>query len=218
MQQTAEARSPSVKKLREHIASIISDKHQPIITKSGMLICWQLDCLIVDVTSTPSAYHHGLLLPFFFFVSFFRFCFFFERLHHTLTPTFLPSFYNFTLYSRRLCPYPFIFSFFFFFFIFVTSPCPHIMSSLLSLGAILAAGILDAGGRNVVVSMHSRQGFMKMGWVKYLFLFILYFFCFDFEEFILLFSSLQDFSFTFDIICALVIFIYFVCLTCLHQL
>ena len=35
MQQTAEARSPSVKKLREHIASVISDKHQPIITKSG---------------------------------------------------------------------------------------------------------------------------------------------------------------------------------------
>ena len=30
-------------------------------------------------------------------------------------------------------------------------------------GAILAAGILDAGGRNVVVSMQSRAGFMKMG-------------------------------------------------------
>eukprot|EP01041_Mallomonas_annulata_P003308 gene3308-6550_t len=41
-------------------------------------------------------------------------------------------------------------------------------------GAILAAGILDAGGRNVVVSMQSRGGFMKMGsviglalWLQY---------------------------------------------------
>ena len=34
------------------------------------------------------------------------------------------------------------------------------------LGAILAAGILDAGGRNVVVSMQSRAGFMKMGLVR----------------------------------------------------
>lgn len=30
-------------------------------------------------------------------------------------------------------------------------------------GAILAAGILDAGGRNCVVSLQSRAGFMKMG-------------------------------------------------------
>ena len=35
MQQTAEARSPSVKKFRDHITSVISDKHQPVITKSG---------------------------------------------------------------------------------------------------------------------------------------------------------------------------------------
>ena len=35
MQQTAEARSPSVKKFRDHITSVINDKHQPIITKSG---------------------------------------------------------------------------------------------------------------------------------------------------------------------------------------
>jgi 26S proteasome regulatory subunit N2 len=64
LQQTAQARSPSVKKFREHLTAVIGDKHQPIITKSG---------------------------------------------------------------------------------------------------AILAAGILDAGGRNVVVSMQSRAGFMKMG-------------------------------------------------------
>jgi 26S proteasome regulatory subunit N2 len=30
-------------------------------------------------------------------------------------------------------------------------------------GAILAAGIIDAGGRNVLVGMQSRTGFMKMG-------------------------------------------------------
>eukprot|EP00605_Chrysophyceae_sp_TOSAG23-4_P000949 GSChrysophyteH1.ASY1.ANO1.1049.1 assembled CDS len=64
LQQCAEARSPSVKKFRAHLAKTIGDKHQPVITKSG---------------------------------------------------------------------------------------------------AILASGILDAGGRNCVVSMQSRAGFMKMG-------------------------------------------------------
>ncbi len=64
LQQCAEARSPSVKKFRAHIAKTCGDKHQPTITKAG---------------------------------------------------------------------------------------------------AILAAGILDAGGRNCVVSMQSRAGFMKSG-------------------------------------------------------
>jgi len=64
LQQTSEARAPAVKKFRETIKSVVGDKHQPVITKSG---------------------------------------------------------------------------------------------------AILASGILDAGGRNVVVSLQSRGGFMKMG-------------------------------------------------------
>lgn len=64
LQQMGEARSPSIKKFRDHIISVINDKHQPIVAKTG---------------------------------------------------------------------------------------------------AVLAAGILDAGGRNVVVSMHSRAGFVKMG-------------------------------------------------------
>jgi hypothetical protein len=63
LQQTSEARSPSVKRFRELLSSIVTDKHQPILAKSG---------------------------------------------------------------------------------------------------AIVAAGILDAGGCNVVVSMQSRAGFMKM--------------------------------------------------------
>eukprot|EP00607_Mallomonas_marina_P007851 CAMPEP_0182420384 /NCGR_PEP_ID=MMETSP1167-20130531/5139_1 /TAXON_ID=2988 /ORGANISM="Mallomonas Sp, Strain CCMP3275" /LENGTH=775 /DNA_ID=CAMNT_0024596253 /DNA_START=862 /DNA_END=3189 /DNA_ORIENTATION=- len=41
-------------------------------------------------------------------------------------------------------------------------------------GAILAAGIIDAGGRNVVVSMQSRGGFMKMGSVVGLALWLQY--------------------------------------------
>ena len=67
LQQTSEARSPSVKRFRELIAGIVTDKHQPILAKAG---------------------------------------------------------------------------------------------------AILAAGILDAGGCNVVLSMQSRAGFMKMVYSK----------------------------------------------------
>jgi 26S proteasome regulatory subunit N2 len=36
-------------------------------------------------------------------------------------------------------------------------------SLLAKSGAILASGILDAGGRNVVFSLSSRAGFVKMG-------------------------------------------------------
>mmetsp|Transcript_12734 Transcript_12734/g.21325 ORF Transcript_12734/g.21325 Transcript_12734/m.21325 type:complete len:821 (-) Transcript_12734:281-2743(-) len=64
LQQTSEARSPSVKKFKALLSSIVADKHQPVLAKSG---------------------------------------------------------------------------------------------------AILAAGVLEAGGGNVVVSMQSRAGFMKMG-------------------------------------------------------
>jgi 26S proteasome regulatory subunit N2 len=64
LQQTSEARSPAVKKFRDHLKTVITDKHQPVITKSG---------------------------------------------------------------------------------------------------AVIAAGILEAGGRNVVMSLRSRGGFMKMG-------------------------------------------------------
>lgn len=41
-------------------------------------------------------------------------------------------------------------------------------------GAVLASGILDAGGRNVVVSMQSRGGFLKMGSVVGLVLWLQY--------------------------------------------
>jgi 26S proteasome regulatory subunit N2 len=73
LMQISEARSPAVKKFREHLSSVISDKHQTVLSKSG---------------------------------------------------------------------------------------------------AILATGILDAGGRNVVVSLQSRAGFMKMGGVVGLMLFL----------------------------------------------
>lgn len=41
-------------------------------------------------------------------------------------------------------------------------------------GAILAAGILDAGGRNVVVSLQSRAGFLKMGAAVGMMMFVQY--------------------------------------------
>ena len=75
LQQTSEARSPSVKKFRDHIMSIIEDKNQPTMAKSG---------------------------------------------------------------------------------------------------AILAAGIIDAGGRNVVISLQSRAGFLKMGAAVGMMMFVQY--------------------------------------------
>ena len=35
---TAEARSPSVKKFREHIMTVLNDKHQTVITKTGAIL------------------------------------------------------------------------------------------------------------------------------------------------------------------------------------
>lgn len=84
LMQISEARSPSVKKFREHLHSVITDKHQTIMTKSG---------------------------------------------------------------------------------------------------AILASGILDAGGRNMVVSLHSRAGFMKMGGVVGLVLWLQYWYWYPLMNF-----------------------------------
>ena len=85
LQQTAEARSPSVKKFREHLVTVINDKHQPAVTKTG---------------------------------------------------------------------------------------------------AILAAGILDAGGRNVVVSMQSRAGFMKMGGAVGVMMFLQFWYWYPLKHFL----------------------------------
>eukprot|EP00604_Paraphysomonas_vestita_P003745 CAMPEP_0174823730 /NCGR_PEP_ID=MMETSP1107-20130205/27239_1 /TAXON_ID=36770 /ORGANISM="Paraphysomonas vestita, Strain GFlagA" /LENGTH=583 /DNA_ID=CAMNT_0016047523 /DNA_START=356 /DNA_END=2107 /DNA_ORIENTATION=+ len=85
LMQISEARSPAVKKFREHLSTIISDKHQTMLTKSG---------------------------------------------------------------------------------------------------AILATGILDAGGRNVVVSLQSRAGFTKMGGVVGLMLFLQYWYWYPLKLFL----------------------------------
>eukprot|EP01038_Epipyxis_sp_PR26KG_P006496 gene6496-8931_t len=85
LQQTSEARSPSVKKFRDLIMTIVNDKHQPILAKSG---------------------------------------------------------------------------------------------------AILAAGIIDAGGGNVVVSMLSRAGFMKMGGAVGVMMFLQYWYWYPLMNFL----------------------------------
>lgn len=51
-------------------------------------------------------------------------------------------------------------------------------------GAIMAAGILDAGGRNVVVSMHSRSGFIKMGGVVGLMMWLQYWYWYPLMHFL----------------------------------
>jgi 26S proteasome regulatory subunit N2 len=56
-------------------------------------------------------------------------------------------------------------------------------------GAILASGILDAGGRNMVVSLQSRAGFMKMGGVVGLVLWLQYWYWYPLMHFMSL--SLQ---------------------------
>jgi 26S proteasome regulatory subunit N2 len=38
LMQASEARSPSVKKLREHLRSVIADKHQPVMAKNGAVL------------------------------------------------------------------------------------------------------------------------------------------------------------------------------------
>jgi 26S proteasome regulatory subunit N2 len=85
LQQIAEARSPSVKKFRELLVTVLNDKHQPILAKSG---------------------------------------------------------------------------------------------------AILAAGILDAGGGNVVISMQSRAGFMKMGGAVGIMMFLQHWYWYPLQPFL----------------------------------
>lgn len=83
LQQTADARSPSVKKFRDHILTVINDKHQPIMAKSG---------------------------------------------------------------------------------------------------AIIASGILDAGGKNVVISMQSKAGFLKMGGAVGMMMFVQYWYWYPLQH------------------------------------
>jgi 26S proteasome regulatory subunit N2 len=51
-------------------------------------------------------------------------------------------------------------------------------------GAILASGMLDAGGRNMVVSLQSRAGFMKMGGVVGLVLWLQYWYWYPLMHFL----------------------------------
>mmetsp|Transcript_4442 Transcript_4442/g.6808 ORF Transcript_4442/g.6808 Transcript_4442/m.6808 type:complete len:1006 (-) Transcript_4442:79-3096(-) len=51
-------------------------------------------------------------------------------------------------------------------------------------GAIMASGVLDAGGRNVVVSMQSRAGFLKMGGVVGMMLFLQYWYWYPLMHFL----------------------------------
>lgn len=51
-------------------------------------------------------------------------------------------------------------------------------------GAILASGIIDAGGRNVVVSLSSRSGFMKMGGAVGMMMFLQYWYWYPLKLFL----------------------------------
>lgn len=51
-------------------------------------------------------------------------------------------------------------------------------------GAILAAGIIDAGGRNCVVSIQSRTGFMKMGGAVGIMMFLQYWYWYPLKLFL----------------------------------
>jgi 26S proteasome regulatory subunit N2 len=57
-------------------------------------------------------------------------------------------------------------------------------SVLAKSGAILAAGILDAGGGNVVVSMQSRAGFMKMGGAVGIMMFLQHWYWYPLQPFL----------------------------------
>lgn len=56
-------------------------------------------------------------------------------------------------------------------------------------GAILASGIIDAGGRNLLASMHSRSGFMKMGGVVGLVMWLQYWYWYPLMHFLSLAMS-----------------------------
>jgi 26S proteasome regulatory subunit N2 len=51
-------------------------------------------------------------------------------------------------------------------------------------GAILASGIIDAGGRNVVVNLSSRSGFMKMGGAVGMMMFLQYWYWYPLQLFL----------------------------------
>ena len=55
-------------------------------------------------------------------------------------------------------------------------------STMAKSGAILAAGIIDAGGRNVVISMQSKAGFLKMGSAVGLMMFVQYWYWFPLQH------------------------------------